>query len=101
VDTPRESLQDLDVARRCAAIVPIVCLLGHSGHYSIHVELQNLVIDVDGRVRRGGFVQQRGVFLRGDDRFGEALDGRERVLVWTRVPARFGWWCVSVDALTR
>jgi hypothetical protein len=103
VDTPAKSLEDLDVARRRAPVVPIIeggssgiidaqrsrsahaggtrGHLGDSGHEVVDVEVKNAVVHIHARVRRGGDVQQRREDLGRDGRLRELGERREGVLV--------------------
>lgn len=64
MDTPRQSLEDLDVACCCAAIVAIVGVCCDSRNDSVDVKVENPVINVESCGRR---VEKRRELLHRDD----------------------------------
>lgn len=90
MDSPRDGLEGLEVARRGRAIVAVIVLLAQflgddardGGHDLAGVKVHDARVHVQAR----GVVQERGVLERGEDGGGELVLGREGVLIRTAEP---------------
>jgi hypothetical protein len=88
VHAPADGLEDLDIARCCAAVVAIVgdAEVGRDGRDDVvEVAALNRAVNVDGVL-----VEERRQTLRVEHGDGKLAYRRERVLIWRSVPPGLG-----------